>query len=97
MRVDVSSIKGKTLRFSPGQTPRNLSSDLKASDEETNFRLPRLAVHCRQNANGYSKYMNDGNADEIATQIVRPDESYILSATSGLVNLSFPDKRSHNL
>ena len=46
--------------------------------EETNFRLAEAGCTLPAKRQWVFKIMSDGNADEIGTQIVRPDESYIL-------------------
>lgn len=51
-------------------------------DEETNLRLAAAGCTLPTKLQWLFKILNDGNADEIVTQMVRPDESYILLRTA---------------
>jgi hypothetical protein len=70
--------KGQDVPLLSWPDPQEPLFRFEGVDEETNLRLAEAGCTLPAKRQWVFKIMNDGNADEIATQIVRPDESYIL-------------------
>ena len=70
--------KGQDVALLSWPDPHEPLFRFEGGDEETNLRLAEAGCTLPAKRQWVFKIMNDGIADEIATQIVRPDESYIL-------------------
>lgn len=70
--------KGQDVALLSWPDPQEPLFRFEGVNEETNLRLAEAGCTLPAKHQWLFKIMNDGNADEIATQIVRPGESYIL-------------------
>jgi hypothetical protein len=70
--------KGQDVALLEWPDPREPLFRFEGVDEEVNLHLAAANWTLPTKQQWLFKILNDGNADEIATQVVRPDESYIL-------------------